>query len=77
MHEYMIPDAVDGIVDFGRRPFYPEYMKCAACHRTVSLRKDGKVKAHRRDSLAGRYGYGAKRIRCEGSGKEPLDERSS
>lgn len=46
--------------------------RCPACHSYVGLRKDGKVKAHRRQSLAGRYGYGAKRIRCWGSGKDPI-----
>lgn len=45
--------------------------RCRECHRVVGLRKDGKVKSHRRDSLAGRYGYGPKRITCRGSGKDP------
>lgn len=72
MHEYMIPDAVDGIVDFGRRAFYHVSMRCRACGVRVGLRKDGKVKAHRRNSLAGRYGYNPKRIKCEGSGREPM-----
>lgn len=68
----MVSDRVDGIVDLARTPLYPLYMRCRACGVRIGLRKDGKVKAHRRNSLAGRYGYNPKRIKCEGSGREPM-----